>query len=92
MTDEEIEKLYKHNMEECDACMKKLEVKRALELDGIKGQIRKDTAREIYNAVSPLLIMKNKKYGNDPMTIAANEWFEKKVKEIFEPFGVEVKL
>lgn len=54
------------------------------------GEAAKETAKNIYKAVTPLLIMKNKKYGDDAMTITANEWFEKKVKEIFEPFGVEV--
>lgn len=53
-------------------------------------QVRKETAKEIFEAVRPLLIMKNKKYGDDPMTVAANEWFNNKVQEIFEPYGVEV--
>lgn len=57
-----------------------------------QDRISKETAKKIYLAVIPLLIIKNKKYGDDPMTKAANELFEKKVKKIFEPFGIEVKL
>lgn len=60
------------------------------ELECAEEKVRKETAKEVFEAVRPLLIMKNKKYGDDPMMVAANEWFNKKVKEIFEPFGVEV--
>lgn len=43
-----LEDAYKHNTEECDACMKKLAVKREFELEGIKEQIRKEVAKEIF--------------------------------------------
>lgn len=50
------------------------------------------TAAEIYEAIRPLLMVTGKKYGDDPATQTANELFTKKVKEVFEPYGVEVKL
>lgn len=50
------------------------------------------TAAEIYEAIRPLLMVTGKRYGDDPATLTANELFIKKVKEVFEPYGVEVKL
>ena len=47
MTDEKIEELYRHNIEECEACMKKLDFKREQELEFIKEAVRKETAKDI---------------------------------------------
>ncbi len=54
-------------------------------------QARKETAKEIYEKVRPLLALTGPRYGDSPAVQAMNELFAQKVKEIFEPYGVEVK-
>lgn len=83
---ENLEKAYEHNEDECKRCMAKVEVKQSLLLEETEKRVRQDTAIEIF---SELFSKEDFVIINGAQSIPFVEMFL--IEQLAQKYGVEVE-
>lgn len=91
---ENLEKAYEHNEDECKRCIQKVEAGQSLLLEETEKRVRQETAKAILKELKFLYAERQKEYTNwdgNKINAVTTEWLNADIEGIAEEYGVEVE-